>query len=208
MSYQIDAAPVAADAGAVVQITTTGATVADAVVSPIVGAAHASFIMNTVVDNGTGMTTSTFLVTRNPQIAPVSAARVKVSMTNSSQRAFAISGAVLRVETSRPSLTATIPEDVTNQKRLAPGDSLFINVDINGLQTAQAGDTVTVKVYELPKTIAPDGSISERTQATVVFTITPTSTPVQLTDTTTKETRTWPSYQGAVPPDLAPFFRQ
>ena len=193
----------------VLTVTATAPAAADSTAVRIIEARPAGFFAIQTQDVGAGgYTSGSYLVTKQTSLEPVQQAVVTLVIANSSSRAFAMDGAVIRVESSRPEIKASYPQDVTNAKKLAPGESMSVPITLTGVQSAATGDTVSIKFYELPKSIAADGSVAARGAGTIVLSMNVTTAPVEIPTYTLEEKRRWPKSEGEHPADLAKFFRR
>lgn len=198
------AAPAEPTVPGIVSVTSPGATAEDVVSTKAVRAGPASKLG--LLTSGDGRTKQgSFLVTYATTLSPAEALVCPIVVTNTSSRAFPLGGIVVRAAPSRPEITATVQPSVPKGQPLAPGESVTIPVTVQVTAFA-TGDAVTVKLYEVPKSIADDGMISARGEASVTLSLTATVSPVELPTTTRKVDRSWPASRD-VPQDLALIYK-
>lgn len=195
----------------VVAITLTDADLDSFVRSEVVNARRSKGWggLFTVGDQTTAGTTksATYVVTTQEKVMSYTAGDIPFSITNTSNRAFDVAGIVIRAKSDNPAYEFKYPEDVTNKKRLAPGESITGQLKVLNLQKAQTGDSISLSFYEVPEQIAADGSISKRTSKTINITITTEVKPFECKRTTADHRVSW---TGSSPehPAYAKFIRK
>lgn len=171
----------------------------------IIGAERASIISTgTSTPGGTTTYNDDFIIRYSESIDQSNTIEIPITLKNASERAFDLSGIVIRANSSNAEVKASIPGDVTNGKRLAPGESLIATLTLGNADRMQTNEIVTVKMFEVPGEINSSGEITNRVNAEIIIMATRTEEPVILETYYTKEPRV---YTGNAPADLRRFLK-
>lgn len=172
------------------------------VTTGVVSARSASYL--TTTDLNTGQHSSRFVVRYREHLQEPDKGVLRITISNVSQRAFSLSGVVIRAESTAASVSMAYPEDVFNVKRLAPGEAMAIDLSLTGIRTLTANDNITVHFYEMPERLAADGAVAVRGSASAVFMISAQDQTMTMKEWSVEEQRAWTDADGC-PPDLRPF---
>jgi len=172
------------------------------VTTGVVSARSASYL--TTTDLNTGQHSSRFVVRYREHLQEPDKGVLRITISNVSQRAFSLSGVVIRAESTAASVSMAYPEDVFNVKRLAPGEAMAIDLSLTGIRTLTANDNITVHFYEMPERLAADGAVAVRGSASAAFMISAQDQTMTMKEWSVEEQRAWTDADGC-PPDLRPF---
>lgn len=172
--------------------------------SRTLSAKNANFLNLTTQKVGSPYKEADYIIEKQEYVLSPTTAIVSVSITNVSNRAFDLSGIVIRVAGANGQVQASSPSDITSGKRLAPGELATFSIDITGLDHAKNNDTVRVSMFELPAEISDAGAIAKRCGAEFDLVIKIQETEVEVRRYFVQEHR---RFSEDVPPDLANHLR-
>lgn len=164
----------------------------------VVKAEHPSLLV--IKQSQGGVNKQTFIVTYREELDQPKRIPMELLLTNTSNRAFAVTGVTVRGTSSNPS--AKLRHNGTlSTPTLAPGESSVFTFEIEGVQSLRQGDTFALQLFELPKSLSGGGAVNRRTQATLAIEVTAKDQSFTLKTFTRREERQWTGYAEA-PADL------
>jgi len=185
-----------------VDVVSINAAVKSKVYEKIVAAEDADVFAVSRTNISTGVKESDFLVTRQQYLVTPHDIKIPIDIINSSDRAFDLSGAVIRAASTNEAMKISCPQDVTNTKRLAPNERVRFNVVVEALENIQDGDLINVTILELPKEISNAGDVTDRVTIKFNIKLKTEDSKIELKKYAIVEHRTYP---GEEPQDLMPF---
>lgn len=175
----------------VVSVVFSSANIAGIQRTAIVGARRSNSLGGLFTTSQGNETSATYVITREDQVTNPTAIKIPFDISNTSGRAFSLEGIVIRAKSDNTKLQFDYPQDVTNTKRLAPGENIRGLLTVSNLDAANDGDTITVSFFETPAEIDDAGAISKRDALACTLAIAKTSESHACNRTTKAERLSW-----------------
>lgn len=187
-----------------IDIVVTNSVVKAHVEEKIVAAEDADIFQVYRQNISTGVKESDYLVTRQQYLVTPHDIKIPVYIVNSSDRAFDLTGAVIRAVSINEGVKVSCPQDVTNTKRLAPGERMSFDVIVEAMENIRDGDLINVTIFELPKEMSNAGEVTDRVTIKFSVKLITEDSKIEIKKYALVEHRTYP---GEEPQDLMPFLK-
>ena len=140
-----------------------------------------------------------YIICYKESLTDISITEISVQIVNISERAFDMTGIVIRAKCTNEKVLVTCPTEVTNNKKLAPGESLSFKVSVSNSQQLIDKDSITLTLYEVPILMDESGGISKRGSCQINLGCVVSTENIGLRTFYTKELR---AHDGSGPSDL------
>ena len=140
---------------------------------------------------GGGKSSADYDVTYCETVAAPTSMSIPFVLKNESPRALTLNGVVMRVKSDVEGVQGSMPKEITNDTKLAPGETIAGTMVLDHLDKIASIATVTIAFYEIPMEVLDNGQIGKRGSIVRTLTVTKTAATLPCSTYTLREARTW-----------------